>query len=99
MSDNFDRKVCNGLQSTKIVQLLNLSTQLANTNLSQPITNQCLILFSLWCKKVALAVKEKALNTKHLFFLINFTGSPLYEELLGIMSHSSVYLAILTYIN
>ncbi len=27
-SDNFDRKVCNGLQSTKMIQLLNLSTQL-----------------------------------------------------------------------
>ncbi len=56
MSDKFDRKVCNGLQSTKIIQLWNLSTQSDNTNLGQPITKQCLILFSLWCKKVALAI-------------------------------------------
>ncbi len=35
------------------------STQLDNTNLGQPITKQCLILFSLWCKKVTLAIKEK----------------------------------------
>ncbi len=40
-----------------IIQLLNLSTQLDNTNLGQPITKQCLILFSLGCKKFALAIK------------------------------------------
>ncbi len=34
-------------------------TQLDNTNLDQPITKQCLILFRLWCKKVVLAIKEK----------------------------------------
>ncbi len=100
LSDNFDRKVCNGLQSTKIIQLLNLSTQLDNTNLGQPITKQCLILFSLWCKMVALAIKEKK---KHLSktwsgqsvwkmfgpkFFINFIGSPLYEEFWGILCHS-----------
>ncbi len=39
MSDNFDRKICNA----KIIQLLDLSTQLDNTNLGQPITKQCLI--------------------------------------------------------
>ncbi len=43
----------------KIIQLLNLSSQLENTNLGQQITKQCLILFSLWCKKVPLAIKEK----------------------------------------
>ncbi len=43
----------------KIIQLLNLSTQLDNTNLGWPFTKQCLILFSLWCKKIALAIKEK----------------------------------------
>ncbi len=32
MSDNFDRKVCDGLQSTKMIQLLNISTQLDETN-------------------------------------------------------------------
>ncbi len=31
--------------------------------------------------------------------MINITGSPLYEEFLGIICHSSLYLAILTYIN
>ncbi len=41
----------------KIIQLLSLDTQLDNTNLG--ITKQCFILFSRWCKKVALAIKEK----------------------------------------
>jgi len=40
-------------------QLLHLSTQWDNTNLGQPVTKQCLILFSLWCKKVALAKTKK----------------------------------------
>ncbi len=63
MSDNFDRKVCNELGWLAVSsQLLNLSTQLDNTNLGQPITKQCLILFSLWCKKFALAIKEKHLS-------------------------------------
>ncbi len=38
----------------KMIQLLNLSTKLDKTNLGQPIFKQCLILFSLWCKKLAL---------------------------------------------
>ncbi len=42
-------------------QLLHLSTQLDNTKLGQPITKQCLIVFSLWCKNVTLAVQEKTL--------------------------------------
>ncbi len=72
MSDNFDRKVCNGLQSTEIIQLLNLSTQLDNTSIGQPITKQCLLLFSLWCKKVALAIKKKHLSTytKHVLSIL-----------------------------
>ncbi len=41
-------------------QLLNLSTQLNNTNLGQPGTKQCLTLFSLRCKKWA--IKEKHLS-------------------------------------
>ncbi len=44
-------------------QLLNLSTQLDNTNLGQLITKQCVILFSLLCEKVALAIKEKTNKT------------------------------------
>ncbi len=43
----------------KIIQLLHLSTQLENTNLGQNVTNQCLILLGLLCKKVALVIKEK----------------------------------------
>ncbi len=43
----------------RIIQRLNLSTQLENYNLGQPITKQCSILFSLWCKKFAIAIKEK----------------------------------------
>ncbi len=47
-----EKYVMNYNQS-KIIQLLNLSTQLDNnTNLGQPITKQCFILFSLWCKKL-----------------------------------------------
>jgi len=41
-----------------ICQLLNLTTQLDNTSLDQPITKQCFMLFSL-CVKRALAIKEK----------------------------------------
>ncbi len=41
----------------KMIQLLNLSTRLDNSNVGQPITKQCFILFSLWCKKVLLAIK------------------------------------------
>ncbi len=50
----------------KIIQLLNLSTQLDNTNLGQPITKKCLIVFSLWCEKITLAIKEKHFS-KHVF--------------------------------
>ncbi len=32
------------------LQLLNLSTQLDNASLGQPITKKCFILFSLWCQ-------------------------------------------------
>ena len=41
-----------------ICQLLNLTTQLDNTSLAQPMTKQCFIVFSL-CVKRALAIKEK----------------------------------------
>ncbi len=39
-----------------------LSTQLDNANLCHPVTTQCLIQFSVQCKKVALAIKEKNLS-------------------------------------
>ncbi len=85
MSDNFNRKVCKGLQSTKIIQLLNLSTQLDNTNLSQPIAKQCLILFSLWCKVCIKTLKQNMVRSKCLnnflpIYFFNITCSPLYEE-------------------
>ncbi len=110
MSDNFDRKVCNKLGWIAVsCQMLNLNTQLDNTNLGQPITKQCLILFCLWCKKFKLAIKEKTLkqnvvkskclNNFWSQIFINFTGSPLYEDFLGIICHSLLYFAILTYIN
>ncbi len=85
-------------QST-IIQLLNWSTQLDNANLAQPITKQCFVLFSLWCKKIALAIKEKhsskTWSAQRVWIIssqimINITGSPLYEELLGIICHSSL---------
>ncbi len=80
--------------------MLSLTTQLDNTNLAQPITKQCLILFSLWCKKVTLAIKEKHDQVKVSEFLsqicINFL---LYEEFWGIMCYSLLYFAILAYIN
>ncbi len=90
----------------KIIQLLNLSTQLDDTKLGQPITKQCFILFSLWCKMVALAItvktlKQNMLRSKCLYnfwsqIFLNFTGSPLYEEFLGIICHSLLYFSILT---
>ncbi len=39
----------------KKCQLLNISTQLDNTNLGQSIAEQYLVLFSLWCKTVTRA--------------------------------------------
>ncbi len=53
-------------------QVLNLSTQLDKTTLGQPITKQCFILFSLWCKKFALAIKEKKHLSKTWLGLNNF---------------------------
>ncbi len=44
----------------KIIQMLNLRTQLDNYNLGQPITKQCSILFSLWCKKFAIAIANSS---------------------------------------
>ncbi len=88
MSDNFDRKVMNYNQR-KIIQLLNLSAQLDNTSLAQPVTKQCFILFSLWCKKIALAIKETTLKQKMVR----------YEEFWSIICHSLFYLAILTILN
>ncbi len=68
MSDNFDRKVCNELGWIAVrCQLFNLSTQLDSTNLGQLIAKQCLILFSLWCKKVALAIKEKTWSDQNVW--------------------------------
>ncbi len=91
----------------KMIQLLNLSTQLDNTNLGQPITKQCLILFCMWRKKVALTIKEKArkqnmvrskcLNNFWSQIFWNFTGSPLYEDCLGKICHSLLYFAFLTH--
>ncbi len=37
VSNNYNRKLCNDYNPPKIIQLLNLSTQLDSTNLSQPI--------------------------------------------------------------
>ncbi len=50
------------MNSVKSCRMLNASTQLDNTNLAQPVTKQCFILFSLWCENVALAIKEKTLK-------------------------------------
>jgi len=88
-------------------ELLNLSTQLDNTNVVQPITKQCLILFSLWCKKFALAIKEKTLKKNmarskkclSIFWSQFFYTFPLYGEFLGKICHSLLYLAILTYVD
>ncbi len=58
------------------------------------------------CENVALAIKEKTLKScsgqmSESFLVSNFdfTGSPLYEEFLGIIFYSSLYFAIVTYIN
>ncbi len=52
MLDNFYKNVCN--EFGWIVQL-------DNTNLA-PIIKKCFILFSLWWKKIALAIKETTLK-------------------------------------
>ncbi len=82
----------------KMIKLLNISTQLDNTNLGQPITKQCFILFSLWCKKFVLAIKEitlqqnmvrsKCLNNFWSHIFSNFTGS---EEFLYNMSQFTLF--------
>ncbi len=59
MSDNLIERFVMDYNQPKIIQLLHLSTQLDHTNLGQNVTNQCLILFSLLCKKIALVIKEK----------------------------------------
>jgi len=61
-------------------QLFNWSTQLNNTNLDQPITKRWLIWFSLWCEKVALAIKEE--------YLSKTWSGRVSEESLGIKCHS-----------
>ncbi len=43
-------------------KLLHLSTQLYDTNLGQTFTKQFFVWFSLWCKKVTLAIQEKTLK-------------------------------------
>jgi len=47
-----------------ICPLLNLTTQLDNTSLAQPVTKQCFMLFSL-CVKRTLAITENTLKRKH----------------------------------
>ncbi len=84
------------------LQLLNVSTQLNNTSLGQPISKTCLIQFSQWCKKLALVIKSKTCSgqsVRIIFgpkFFIHF--SPQYEDLFG-YNHSLLYFAILTYIH
>jgi len=41
--------------------LINLTTQLVNTSLAQPVTKQCFMLFSL-CVKRALAITQNTLQ-------------------------------------
>ncbi len=64
MSDNFDSKVCNELQSTKNYSGVKFKYTIRYYifTVGQPITKQCLILFSMWCKKFPLAIKEKTLR-------------------------------------
>ncbi len=102
MSDNFYRKVCNELGWIAVrCQLLHLSTQLDKTNLGQPIAKKCLILFSPWCKNVALAIKEKHLSKTWSGQCLNNFWSQIFKIdftewiILGIMFHSLLYFAIL----
>ncbi len=63
MSDNFDRKVCIGLQSTKNSDNClydNIYTTIY-TNINTVLTNYQASFCSV-CKKVALAIKEKHAN-------------------------------------
>ncbi len=41
------------------ISVSGLISVLDNTNLGKSITKQSFIVFSLWCKRVALAIKEK----------------------------------------
>jgi len=44
-------------------------------------------------------LRSKCLNDFWSRIFISSSGSPLYEEYVGMICHSSLYLAILTYIN
>ncbi len=60
------------------------------------------ILFSLWCKKVALRMKEKTLKqnmVRSKCLNIFLSQISLYEEFLVVICHSSLYFAILTSLN
>ncbi len=89
MSDNFDRKVCDGLQSTKIIQ-----TAVQYLHNYQYFVGQTLatlhakLNFSFFPDSVWIIFGSKFDQ----FY-------PLYEEFLGIICHSLLYFAILTYIN
>jgi len=48
----FSVRLSHKLIRLKSCQLLNITTQLENTNLGQPTTKKCLNLFSLWCKRL-----------------------------------------------
>ncbi len=86
--------------SEQIIQQLNWSSQLDNTNLDKPITKQFFILFSLWCKKVTLAIKDKTLHQN--MVRLNSARSAIlmviyYMKIsLDIICHSLLYFAILT---
>ncbi len=94
MSDNFDRKVCDGFLSTKIIQTavsMTIFTQLSILCRATLATLNANLNFSFF--------PRLGLNNFWFQIFINFIGSPLYEEFLDIICHGLLYFAILTYIN
>jgi len=64
-----------GLSHMNYVEcLLNLTPQLDNTSLAQPVTKQCFMLFSV-CVKRALAITENTLKNILLLGITQFRAS------------------------
>jgi len=51
------------MNSVEYLSAVKFKYTIDKTNWGQPTTKQCLILFSLCCKKAALAIKEAKKNT------------------------------------
>jgi len=91
-------------QMNYVEYLINLTTQLDNTSLSQPVTKQCFMLFSL-CVKRALAITENTLKktwsaqSVRIIFALKVSLVVTVWRIFGYICNSLLYFALLTYLN